>query len=111
MYPKSALCLFMCCSSGSHLLIQPVNSPHLVASALQLLGLSGREAVEWTPAVNQEAAARGCCVPPITISSSQALAYLADLAAVPTRRQVGTRCIDSYIDAGYYFKPDSCRNP
>jgi sulfite reductase alpha subunit-like flavoprotein len=73
------------------LLIQPVNSPHLVESALQLLGLTGQEAVEWTPAVNQEAAARGCCVPPMSISSSQALAYLTDLAAVPTRRQVRQR--------------------
>jgi hypothetical protein len=84
------------CPAGSHLLIQPVNSPHLVESAPQLLRLSGQEAVEWTPAVTQEAAARGCCVPPMTISSRQALAYLADLAAVPTRRQV-TGCYVTFV--------------
>lgn len=77
---------------GSHLLIQAANSRHLVAGALALLGLSGAEAVEWTPAVTPEAAARGCVMPPITISSAQALTWLSDLAAVPTRRQVGPGC-------------------
>lgn len=94
--------------AGSHLMVQPHNPPHLVESTLQLLGLTGLEPVEWTPAVTTEAAASGCKVSPFVISSRQAVMFLADLSAVPTRRQVsGSRedegLTDCAIDYRYYY--------
>ncbi|KAF8056108.1 cypD [Scenedesmus sp. PABB004] len=71
--------------AGAHLEVTPANSPHIVDFALGLLGLKGDEAVRWTPSAAQDSA----CTPCSFVSSSrQALTFLAELSATPTRRQV-----------------------
>jgi len=91
-------------SAGDHLEVLPRNSPQLVKAALFALGLKGGERSVWT-AGNKEGAARGfgALSKPgggekgpgallggmrISVPAELLLAYLADLSAPPSRKQV-----------------------
>jgi cytochrome P450/NADPH-cytochrome P450 reductase len=80
---------------GDHLELLPRNAPAAVAAALAALGLKGQEPFEWAPvgaaaergpARGLASAARAALVTPV--AAADALAWLVDLAAPPSRRTV-----------------------
>eukprot|EP00878_Enallax_costatus_P002291 GHUV01002466.1.p1 GENE.GHUV01002466.1~~GHUV01002466.1.p1 ORF type:complete len:1154 (+),score=313.19 GHUV01002466.1:119-3580(+) len=88
--PGGAACAY---TAGDHLEVMGNNDPGLVEAALKLLGMTGNERVEWvTNFADDSGAAR---IPgsnqalTLTLSASQVLTWLVDLAAVPTRRNLG----------------------
>lgn len=80
---------------GDHLELLPHNAAPEVDAALSALGLTDTEVFEWTPvgAAEQRGPARGLAalsrdVPPCAVTARDALAWLVDLAAPPSRRTV-----------------------
>ena len=80
---------------GDHLELLPHNAAPAVDAALSALGLDGTEVFEWTPvgAAEQRGPARGLAalsrdVPPCAVTARDALAWLVDLAAPPSRLTV-----------------------
>ncbi|GBF99888.1 hypothetical protein Rsub_12684, partial [Raphidocelis subcapitata] len=94
-------------SAGDHLEILPMNSSILVKAALFALGLDASDRLIWTAGSKPDGAARGIgalaaarggpnakcvgdalCGMRISLPAEVALSYLADLAAVPSRRVI-----------------------
>jgi hypothetical protein len=84
--------------------VLPINGPGLVASALQVVGLTGEERFLWTAGAKEDGPARGWSAIPsggpvkalgdamggmrLSISAAMALAYMADLSALPPQKLV-----------------------
>lgn len=81
--------------AGDHFELLARNAPHLVEAALGVLGLGGGEAFAWTPvgSASTHGPARGLAstgrsLPDLVISAREALEWLVDLSATPSRRAV-----------------------
>eukprot|EP00775_Hariotina_reticulata_P009541 gene9541-9705_t len=77
-------------SSGDHLEIMGTNDAALVDLALKLLGLEGPECVEWVTNVDDSSGSArglgGVSKLTINVTVKTALAWLVDLAALPSKR-------------------------
>ena len=81
--------------AGDHFELLARNAPHLVDTALGVLGLTGKEAFHWTPvgSATTHGPARGIAstgrsLGDLVICARDALQWLVDLSATPSRKAV-----------------------
>ena len=81
--------------AGDHFELLARNAPHLVEAALGVLALTGTEAFAWTPVGSASThgparglASTGRALPDLVICARDALEWLVDLSATPSRNAV-----------------------